>query len=600
MPNVPVRQDGFAPLRSYAVIGDGRTVALVAADGAVDWLSLPNLDSPSVFAALLDPEHGGCFSLAPATPFDVTRRYLPGTNVLETTYTTDRGVARVVDSMTVRGRVLGPQRELQRRVEGVTGSVPMTWHVTPRFGYGQARTRFARRDPVPVATSGSDAVAVLSFDAGTAAVDNESIRGSFESTPGSSAVVALCMAHQEPLVFPTRGELDERFDDTMATWQTWVETVRYDGPWRDAVLRSALALKLLVHAPSGAVAAAATTSLPEEIGGVRNWDYRFCWVRDSVFTLDALFRLGCATEAQAYFWWLMQASQLTHPRLQPLYRLDGGARAVELALPLAGYCGSRPVRVGNAAADQLQLDTYGELLQTAWQYAGAGQRIDRDIGRRLAAIADLVCRLWSKPDAGIWEVRGESFHFTHSKMMCWISLDRAVRLAELGLVPAGHVAHWQAETAKIWDFVEQHCFSPERESYLRFAGADELDASVLLGLLAGYGKSDSCRWRTTVDAIRRELGHGPFVYRYTGEDGLSGGEGAFVSCSFWLAEALARTGRVSDAEALMAELVPLANDVGLYAEEIDPSTNEFLGNLPQGLSHLSLISAATAIAEERR
>jgi GH15 family glucan-1,4-alpha-glucosidase len=575
-------------------------VALVADDGAIDWLALPDLDSPSVFGALLDPERGGCFALAPAVPFRVARRYVPMTNVLETTFSTAGGVVRVLDAMTVQGHALGPFRELQRRVEGVTGRVPMAWRVQPRFGYGAAATRLTWRGGVPVAVSGSEALAVCSFQAGTAEIGVGAIAGSFEATPGSQGLLALCAAHQEPLVFPARGECDERLEQTVATWQAWAGAHAYNGPWQDMVARSALALKLLVHAPSGAVAAAATTSLPEEVGGERNWDYRFCWIRDAAFTLGALFRLGCAPEARAYFWWLVHASQLTHPRLQPLYRLDGAPRAAERILPLDGYRGSRPVRVGNAAAGQLQLDTYGELLQAAWLYAESGERVDADIGRRLAEIADLVCRLWHEPDAGIWEVRGELAHFAHSKMMCWVALDRAARLAERGLIPDRRLPKWRAEAAAIRDFVERRCFSDRQQSYARSADSDELDASVLLGLLSGYGDGHSPRWRSTVDAIRRDLGHGPFVYRYTGEDGLAGGEGAFVSCSFWLAEALARTGRIVDATVLMDEIVVLANDVGLYAEEIDPGTGAFLGNLPQGLSHLSMISAATAIAEESR
>lgn len=591
---------GYAPLRSYAAIGDGRTVALVSDDGSIDWLTLPDLDSPSVFGALLDAERGGCFALAPTAPFQVARRYVPTTNVLETTFSTPGGVVRVLDAMTVQGRTLGPFRELQRRVEGVAGRVPMAWRVQPRFGYGAAVTQLTRRAGVPVAVSGSDAFAVCSFQAGGAEVHADAITGRFEATPASQGLLALCAAHQEPLVFPTRSECDERFEQTLATWQTWAGARGYDGPWKHMVARSALALKLLVHAPSGAVAAAATTSLPEEVGGERNWDYRFCWVRDAAFTLNALLRLGCAPEARAYFWWLMHASQLTHPRLQPLYRLDGGPRAAERSLPLDGYRGSRPVRVGNAAAGQLQLDTYGELLQTAWLYAESGGHVDGDIGRRLAEIADLVCRLWQEPDAGIWEVRGNALHFAQSKMMCWIALDRATRLAAHGLIADRHCPRWRAEAAAIRDFIERRCFSDRKQSYARSADSDELDASVLLGLLSGYGDGHSPRWRSTVDAVRRDLGHGPFVYRYTGEDGLAGREGAFVSCSFWLAEALARTGRIEDATALIDELVALANDVGLYAEEIDPSTGAFLGNLPQGLSHLSMISAVTAIAEENR
>ncbi|HSF26131.1 MAG TPA: glycoside hydrolase family 15 protein [Actinomycetes bacterium] len=594
------RVDGYAPLRAYAAIGAGRTVALVADDGSIDWLALPDLDSPSVFAALLDAERGGRATLAPTVAHTVSRRYLPETNVLETTFVTDTGTVAVLDAMTVRGHALGPLRELQRRVVGVRGRVPMTWRVVPRFGYGTRRTRLDWRAGVPVASAGSDAIAVRTFGAGTVEVDAEAVTGAFETDPGSEAVIALCMAHQEPLVLPSRAELDARFDETVRTWRAWAGARGYDGPWPDAVSRSALALKLLVHAPSGAIAAAATTSLPEELGGERNWDYRFCWVRDAAFTLDALFRLGWAPEAQAYFWWLVHASALTHPRLQPLYRLDGGPQARERVLPLAGYRGSAPIRVGNAAADQLQLDTYGELLQTAWLYAQSGQPLEPDIGRRLAETADLVCRLWSQPDAGIWEVRSAPRHFTQSKMMCWVALDRATRLAEAGLIPGRHAQRWRTQAAAIRDFVETRCWSPTKRSYRRDADSDELDAAVLLGVLADYGDPHSPRWVDTVDAIRRELGHGPYLYRYTGEDGLAGGEGAFLTCSFWLAEALARTDRVAEATALMNELVALSNDVGLYAEEVDPSTGEFLGNLPQALSHLALISAATTIAAVRR
>ncbi|MBC9822914.1 glycoside hydrolase family 15 protein [Terrabacter sp. MAHUQ-38] len=594
------RDDGYAPLRSYAAIGDGRTVALVAEDGAIDWLAVPSLDSPSMFAALLDAGHGGCLTVTPTATFEVSRRYLPGTNVLETTFTTTDGVVRLLDAMSLNGGSgLSPLRELQRRVEGVAGHVVMSWRARPRFGDGQRPTQLARRYDIPVFSSGADAIAICAFDAGEIETGSDWVGGTFETCPGSEAVIALCAAHQEPLIFPAREELDERYATTLATWRAWQGGGRYEGPWQDPVARSALALKLLVHAPSGALAAAATTSLPEDIGGVRNWDYRFCWVRDAAFTLDALLRLGCAPEAQAYFWWLMHASQLTRPRLQPLYRLDGGAFARERTLPLPGYRASRPVRVGNAAAAQLQLDTYGELLQTAWLYAGAGHRVDADIGRRLAQVADLVCHLWGSPDAGIWEVRSEPVHFTHSKMMCWVALDRAGRLAEQGLIPARHKGRWHEQAAAVADFIERECYSSELKSYVRFAGGEELDASVLLGLLSGYGDARSPRWADTVAAVRRELGHGCYVRRYSGGDGLSGGEGAFISCSFWLAEALARTGSVSEATALMDELVALANDVGLYAEEIDPATGAFLGNLPQALSHLSLISAALTIAGEK-
>jgi GH15 family glucan-1,4-alpha-glucosidase len=595
----PERRDGYIPLRSYAAIGDGRTVALVATDGSIDWLALPELDSPSVFAAVLDSERGGRFALAPDEPFGAQRRYLPGTNVLETTFSTERGRVRVTDAMTLPGASLGPLREIARRVEGVAGEVPMSWSVEPRFDYGHTSPRIGRRGDVPVATAGSDAVAICAFDAGAPELTGDAVRGSFEAREGTDAIVALCATHGEPLVVPVRSEVQTRLQDTASIWREWSGDLTYDGPWRDAVVRSALALKLLVHAPSGALAAAATTSLPEEMGGERNWDYRFSWMRDSVFMLNALLALSCAPEARAYFWWLMHASQLTHPRLRVLYRLDGGARAPERTLDLEGHRGSRPVRIGNGAAAQRQLDTYGELLQTAWIYASTGHRVDRDIGRRLAEVADLVCTIWREPDAGIWEVRSGERHFTQSKMMCWIALDRAVKLGERDFIPSRHAERWRTEVDAIRAFIETRCYSDRKRAYVRSSDTDELDASVLLGILFSYGDPTSDRWASTIAAICVELGQGAFVRRYSGEDGVAGSEGAFLACSFWLAEALARTGRVEDATRLMDELVALANDVGLYSEEIESATRAFLGNLPQGLSHLALISAAIAIDCEK-
>ena len=593
----PRRTDGFAPLRGYAALGDGRSVALVAEDGSIDWLAWPDLDSDGCLSALLDPDRGGAFTLAPVETFTVQRRYLPGTNVLETVFRTASGSARVLDALTLNGSRLGPVRELQRRVEGREGTVTLAWSVRPQFGFGQRRVRLGERAGVPVATAGADAVAVVSFGAGVPSITDGRIRGEFTTTPGSNGVLALCGAFGEPLVIPSAGDLTERFDRTLEGWRRWSGRLTYRGPWSEAVLRSALVLKLLVFSPSGAVAAAATTSLPEVVGGERNWDYRYCWVRDAAFTLGTLLRLGCTAEAEAYFWWLVQATQLTHPRLQPLYGLDGGPRARERVLPLRGYRDSRPVRVGNAAATQQQLDSYGELLDCVWLHVEAGGRLDPDIGRRLAQVADLIARRWPERDAGIWEVRSAPRHFTHSKMLCWVALDRACRLAARGLIPATRQGQWRLAAAECGRFIEQRCYSPGLGSYTRSADSEELDAGVLLGLLAGYGDAHADRWRGTVDTIRGRLERGDLLQRYTGDDGLSGHEGAFVACSFWLVEALARTGRAADAAALMDRLVSLTNDVGLLAEEIDPATGDFLGNLPQGLSHLALVSAAMAVSD---
>jgi GH15 family glucan-1,4-alpha-glucosidase len=588
---------GYVPISDYAAIGDGRTVALVARDGSIDWLCLPDLDSPSVFAAVLDADRGGSFALSPGIPAEVRRRYLPDTNVLETTFTTAQGVVQVTDAMTLPNAELGPTRELIRRVDGLAGRVPMRWRITPAFDYGGASPQLERRGDIPVALAGPDALAVCSWGAGEAQLDDQSIFGRFDAEKSSSAVIALCGSHQEPLVFPRRQDVEARLTATTAYWRGWAAGRAYDGPWREAVVRSALALKLLFHAPSGAIAAAASASLPEEIGGERNWDYRFCWVRDSAFTLEALLQLGCPREAEAFFWWLLHASQLSHPRLQVLYRLDGSDRATERTLELDGYRGSRPVRVGNAAEAQTQLDIYGALLQTALVYTQAGGRLDRETGRRLAGIADLVCQTWRQPDSGIWEVRNEPAHFTQSKMMCWVALDRAVRLCDARHIPRAHISTWRREQLAICEFIETRCWSERLGSYTRWAGGEDLDASLLLGILFGYDGPDPSRLSSTVDALRHELGRGSLLSRYRGEDGLRGTEGAFLCCSFWLVDALARVGRLEEATALMQELIAVANDVGLYAEEIDPQTNELLGNTPQALVHLALINAAVSIAK---
>jgi GH15 family glucan-1,4-alpha-glucosidase len=582
------------PIRDHAAIGDGRTVALVTLDGSIDWLCLPDLDSASVFGSLLDIRSGGTFILAPAVPFGARRHYVPGTNVLVTVFSTDAGTVRVTDAMTLPDGGLAPARELCRRIDVESGTVQMRWEVRPRFGYGEDTTSIGSRGGIPVATAGNLAVAVNTWGIGAPQVGQASIGGSFVAT--TDGMIALSAAYQEPLVFPTRDDVERRLASTISFWRGWAGSCAFTGPWRSAVERSALALKLLVFSPSGAVAGAATTSLPETLGGERNWDYRFSWVRDSAFTLAALLHLGYAAEADAFFWWLMQASQLTHPRLQVLYRLDGGLGGGERLLPFAGYGSSRPVRIGNAAVQQVQLDIYGDLLQTAWVYASTGRPIEGEIARRLGTTADLICDSWEMPDAGIWEVRSEPRHFTQSKMMCWVGLDRALMLAAHGHI-SGRVERWRAEKASIASFIESRCWSERQQSYTRSTDSEELDAALLLGALHGYRDPKDTRMIGTIDAIGRELGHGPFIYRYTGEDGLAGSDGAFLACSFWFVEALARSGRRARAASLMADLLSQANDVGLYAEEIDTRDGAFLGNFPQALTHLALISAAVALEE---
>ena len=404
--SAPRRENGYAPIRDYAVIGDGRTAALVARDGSIDWLCLPNLDSGSVFAALLDADRGGAFRLAPTEPFTVERRYLQNSNVLETTFTTALGRVRVTDAMPLPLSGLAPTRELVRSIEGLSGEVPMRWRVEPRFDYGRSEARIGHRAGVPVASAGQDAIAVLSFEAGEPECGPEAIEGQLTARDGARGLLALSVAHGDPLVFSPRSAIEGRLTGTLDYWRSWAHHRSYAGRWQDAVLRSSLALKLLIHAPSGAIAAAVTTSLPEELGGVRNWDYRYSWIRDSSATLDALLSLGCPSEGDAFFWWLLHASQLTHPRVNVLYRLNGRAGVPESELDLDGYQGSRPVRIGNAAAPQRQLDVYGHLLQTAWLFVNAGGVLSGDTSSRLASTADLVGSTWREEDSGIWEVRG--------------------------------------------------------------------------------------------------------------------------------------------------------------------------------------------------
>jgi GH15 family glucan-1,4-alpha-glucosidase len=586
----------YPSIRDLAVIGDGRTVAAVALDGTIAWLPVPYVDSPTVFASLLDDRRGGRWALAPELPFQARRRYLPETNVLETTFVTADGVARVADALTLPpGGGLVPFRELARRIEGVSGTVRLGWAVEPRFGYGADAGTIALRSGIPVATSGDQAIAVCSWDAGSPELAPGSISSSFDIKDGSTALIVLAVASQEPLVFPARREVEQRFNATVDSWREWSADLDAAGPWRDQILRSALALKLLVQAKSGSIAAAPTTSLPEEIGGERNWDYRFSWLRDSAFVMSAMLDLGCTEEAEAFFWWLMHASQITHPRMQVLYRMDGGADAPERTLELDGYEGSRPVRVGNEAVEQAQLDIYGDVLQMAWLYQDAGHTIDREFGERLAAVADLVCRIWSQPDAGIWEMRGRERHFTQSKMMCWVALDRAAQLAAASHIPSGNVGRWRSEAGAIRSFVEERCWSAAKQSYTQSADTEDLDASVLLGAMFGYGDPAGPRFSGTIDAVQRELGRGAFLYRYRSDDDLRGDEGTFLCCSFWLAEVLGLAGRHEEAVALLNELIDLQNDVGLYAEEIDPSDSAFLGNFPQALTHLALISAAASL-----
>ena len=592
------RVDGYAPIREYALVGDGRTGALIARDGSIDWLCLPNVDSPSVFARILDAKRGGSFRLEPASPFEAERRYQPNSNVLETTFTTGEGRVRVTDALTLTDiKRISPMRELVRKVEALSGTVPLRWSLEPRFGYGRADTRIERRHGRWFAHAGADALVLGLCDSGEGEARDGVISGRIELAQGSSAILSLSASHREPLVIPGRDDSERRLERTVNFWPQWADRSEYNGSWREAVVRSTLALKLLTFAPSGAIVAAPTTSLPEWIGGERNWDYRFTWPRDASWTLDALLRLGFRNEAHAFFWWLMHASRLTQPRLQILYRIDGSDHSGERELrELDGYRGSAPVRIGNGASKQIQLDLYGAVLEAIWLYGKEVGHLDGDSGKEVARIADYVASHWRDPDNGIWEVRDERMHYTQSKALCWVALDRACALADEGMIPNRNT-RWRTEADELQRFVDTEGWDEERRSYVRAPDQRELDASLLTLALLGYHEPRDNRIQSTIAAIERELREGPYVYRYRGGDGLAGEEGAFLTCSFWLVDAYARTGRLDDANALMEELVGLANDVGLYSEEIDPRTGEFLGNFPQGLTHLALVNAAVSIVD---
>jgi GH15 family glucan-1,4-alpha-glucosidase len=587
------RKDGFASIGSYAAIGDGRTVALVAADGSVDFMSLPSLHSPTTFAAILDPEGGGRFTLAPVGDYEATRRYVGRTNVLETTYRCGDGAVRVTEALTLQDGGLLPWVEHARRIEGIEGSVRLEWRAEPRFDWGRESPRIRRRGDVLVATGGEQQLTVMSWDAGAVEAEDDALCGSFEIASGERAMLALVAAHEQPLHVPSRDHVEARLDATCRVWERWLGFWSYDGPWEEEVARSALALKLLVYAPNGSIAAAPTTSLPEVIGGDKNYDYRYSWVRDSAFTLDALMRLGIPEQVQESFGCLLRAVRQTAPDLHPFYDLEGGVpKRSETLDHLRGYRDSAPVRYGNAARTQLQLGSWGDLLETAGLYVSEGNVLDDETAEMLAGCIDRVATLWPDEDSGMWELE-EHRHYTASKFAVWMAFDQALRLAGQGHLPDKHVAQWREQHDRLQAWIEERCWSEELGAYRGWAGEESLDAGVLRACRQGYPECE--RLERTVDTIRERLAAAPgLIYRTTEHVGQ---EGAFVACSFWVVEALARLGRVEEACETMEQILPYANDLGLFSEEIDPSSGELLGNFPQGLSHLALVNAAGAVED---
>jgi GH15 family glucan-1,4-alpha-glucosidase len=587
--------DGYADLRTYAAIGDGRTIALVARDGCIDWLPLPDIDGEPAFGALLDAENGGCVELRPVDDgFTVRREYVPTTNVLATTFTTATGSVRVTDALNtgVTGRL--PWSELARRVQGLEGTVRLRAAVRPGTCLNTAAPWVHDTVHGPVLRVGALTMAVRTLGAGDVVTGDRSIETTFTTVTGSRHLLALVATAEQPLFLPPAETIDEGVDRTIERWETWSRTFSWDGPWADAVLRSALVLKLLLHGPTGSMVAAVTTSLPESRDdGRRNWDYRYAWVRDSAYSLTALFRFGLREETHGAISWLLSTVRRHGPEPRVFYTLAGDPADGVHERDVPGWRGRGPVVDGNPAADQLQLGVYGDLFSLVALYVEHGNVLDTDAGRMLAGIADLACDRWQSKDSGMWELP-EQRHYTTSKLGCWQALTKAVELAEAGQIP-GDPSRWRAEAERIRDWVDRHGWSEERGAYVWYPGSDQLDASILLHAISGFDRGK--RMSATLDALREELGTGPWLHRYSGAAEV---EGAFLATSFWLVSALHLCGRTEEACALMDELVGSANDVGLLTEMIDPPTGDLLGNLPQALSHLALVNAAITLATTDR
>ena len=594
----------YLPIEHHGVIGDLHTAALVGIDGTIDWLCLPYFDSPSVFASILDDQKGGFFRIA-AVSEEARRRqmYLPDSNVLLTRFLTPDGVGETVDFMPIHDRSEGKRPEehrVIRIVRGVRGSIPYEMECRPAFDYAREKPR-VEKTPSGVRFS----AAGKSVDLATSLElerDGDGVVARFLLKEGDEIAVVLSQARDQPP--PPVAHLihlcQEEFRESVRYWQAWIARSHYQGRWREMVKRSCLALKLLTFAPTGAMVAAATTSLPERVGGPRNWDYRYTWLRDTAFTLYAFLRVGLTQEAERFMGFLEARCREMDPRLglQVLYGIDGRREIPESVLDhLDGYRGSRPVRVGNAAAKQFQLDIVGDLMDAVYLYNKYAEPISHGLWTRVRVLADWACDHWREPDEGIWEVRGGRHDFTFSKLMCWVALDRAHRLATKRSLPAD-LARWVEQRDAIYECVMSRGYSTAKHSFVQSLDSKYLDASMLLAPLVKFVSPSDPKMLGTLDAIQKELVSDHLVYRYdprVSPDGIGSEEGTFSMCTFWLAEALARAGRLEEARLTFEKMLGYANHLGLYAEEIG-LTGEALGNFPQAFTHLALISAAVNIS----
>ena len=597
-----MKAQAYPPIGDYALLSDCHSGALVSKDGSIDWCTFHRFEARPVFARLLDWGKGGFFRIAPTTDeYEVTRRYLPGTNVLETRFETPGGAITLTDCFAVKTGAGHPEHRLIRHVRCDQGEVRVKVKLEPRFDYGVTEPRLEQvADDLVVAYGGPDAL-VLQTDLGIGTAEITACEIAHMMTAGDEAWIVLTwfLPHElEPRRLSSE-QIKAEFDETERFWREWSELCDYNGPYREQVVRSALVLKALTNGPTGAIVAAATTSLPEEIGGVRNWDYRFSWLRDSSLTLNALFALGLTEEAHAYMDWLKRTTAGRAKALQIMYGVGGERFLPEVELDhLEGYRGSRPVRIGNAAASQFQLDVFGELLDTVWLYRQHGGDVDEIFWEFLTRVGGAVLDLWAEPDQGIWEIRGEPRHFVYSKVMAWVALDRLVKLAELDH-REGDLDGWRSARDEIRELIEREGVDGSVFTQ-SFGDGGKLDASNLMIPIVGFVPHDDPRARATVAKIADELSADGFVYRYVtdGVDGLSGDEATFAICSFWLVECLARGGEVDRARELFERLLSFCNDVGLLGEEIDPHSGEMLGNFPQAFSHLGIIQAAIALSEK--
>jgi GH15 family glucan-1,4-alpha-glucosidase len=581
-----------ALIEDYGLIGDLQSAALVSRHGCIDWLCLPRFDSGAVFASLLGTQENGHWTLQPEGEFrSPGRRYRDESLVLETELETQSGTVRLVDFMPPRGNA--PQ--VVRIVEGVRGEVAMQMDLVLRFDYGSIVPWVRNVGGTLVAVAGPDAVS-LQTPVDLVGRDLHTY-ASFTAHEGQRVPFALTWyeSHAEP---PPEVDTDEALEQTLAFWREWAGRCSVDGPWSEAIRRSLVTLKALIYAPTGGIVAAPTTSLPELIGGVRNWDYRFCWLRDATLTLLALVRAGYTQEAGAWRDWLLRAVAGSPEDVQIMYGVTGERRLTELELPwLDGYEGSRPVRVGNAASDQLQLDVYGEVLDAHYQARKRGLPASDHAWALTRRLLDWLESGWREPDEGIWEVRGPRRHFTHSKVMAWVAFDRAVKSVER-FGRQGPVERWRATREEIRQDVLRSGYDAERGSFVQYYGAERLDANLLLISLVGFLPAHDRRVVGTVAAIQRELMRGGLVERYRADednvqvDGLPPGEGVFLPCSFWLVAVLAQQGRHDEALELFERLLSLRNDLGLLSEEYEPDLGRLVGNFPQAFTHLALVETA--------